>query len=77
MTLGLRQFNVVSAEALPTAIHPVSVKMTEPLNDKVGEYLFYEVLKGNMDAPPQVWLEVKDKNGNPVEIKLIKKGKKE
>ena len=48
------------------------LEMPEPLNDKVGEYLFYEVLKGNMDAPPQIWLEVKDKNGNPVEIKLIK-----
>lgn len=29
-----------------------------------------------MPKPPDIYLEVKDKNGNPVEIKVIKKGKK-
>jgi hypothetical protein len=50
--------------------------MPKPLNDRVGEYIFYEVLKGNMPEPPQIYLEVKDKDGNPVEIKF-KKAKKE
>lgn len=49
--------------------------MTKPLNDKVGEHLFYQVLKGHLPHAPHIWLEVKDKDGKPVEIKL-KKGKK-
>ena len=50
--------------------------MPEPLNDRVGELFFYEVLKGHIPKPPDIYLEVKDKDGKPVEIKLIKKGKK-
>lgn len=46
------------------------------LNDRVGEYLFYEVLGGKMPILPESWLEVKDKDGNPVEI-TVKKAKKE
>ena len=45
----------------------------EPLNDRVGEFIFSSVLYGKMDKPPQVYLEVKDKDGNPVEIKLRRK----
>ena len=52
------------------------VNMPEPLNDKIGELFFYEVLRGNIPKPPDIYLEVKDKDGKPVEIKLIKKGKK-
>ncbi len=47
--------------------------MPEPLNDRVGEFIFSSVLYGKMDKPPQVYLEVKDKDGNPVEIKLRRK----
>ena len=50
--------------------------VSEPLNDKIGELFFYEVLKGHIPKPPDIYLEVKDKDGKPVEIKLIKKGKK-
>lgn len=46
---------------------------TKSLNDRVGEFFFYSVLKGKMPKPPQIYLEVKDKYGNPVEIKLKKK----
>lgn len=49
--------------------------MPKPLNDRVGELFFYEVLNGAIPNPPQIYLEVKDKDGNPVEIKLIKKEK--
>lgn len=44
----------------------------KPLNDRIGEYLFYEVLGGNLPILPESYLEVKDKDGNPVEIKLKK-----
>lgn len=49
--------------------------MPKPLNDRVGEYIFYELLGGKLSKMPESWLEVKDKDGNPVEIKLIKKEK--
>lgn len=52
-----------------------AVSMPKPLNDRVGEFFFYQVLKGNLPKPPDIYLEVKDKNGNPVEIKF-KKGTK-
>jgi len=52
------------------------VSKPKPLNDRVGEYMFYEVLKGNLPILPETYLEVKDKDGNPVEIKL-KRAKKE
>lgn len=48
----------------------------KPLNDRVGEYLFYEVQKGNLPILPESYLEVKDKDGNPVEIKLKRKKSK-
>lgn len=48
----------------------------EPLNDRVGEFIFSSVLYGKMEKPPQVYLEVKDKDGNPVKIELKKKEKK-
>lgn len=51
-------------------------KPAKPLNDRVGEHIFYEVLEGNLAHPPSFYLEVKDQKGNPVEIKL-KKAKKE
>lgn len=53
-------------------------KGAKQLNDRIGEYIFYEVLEGKMEGPPEAWLEVKDKDGNPVEIKFkkAKKGKK-
>lgn len=43
------------------------------LNDRVGEYIFYQVLKGKMSKPPSKYLEIKDKDGNPVEIKIRRK----
>ncbi len=51
--------------------------MPKPLNDRVGEYIFYSMLEGEMDELPEAWLEVKDKDGNPVEIKLKKVKEKE
>jgi len=45
------------------------------LNDRIGEYIFYEVLEGRLEGSPEAWLEVKDKDGNPVKI-TVKKAKK-
>lgn len=42
----------------------------KPLNDRIGEFIFYELLAGSLGRLPEAWLEVNDKNGNPVEIRL-------